>query len=561
MKKHRLQELAKFAAVSLVGAFPLFGIGEIDAQQLPMPPIVQANKTVAAPNSNGPLPAYSYASGMDRPLAPAQVVTTPSLVPPIVSGKPVTQKGSLAESKKPVNNLLTPIGSGIKQVKANAGPARVARAFSPAKMPVRAQGSGTRNIPAPAIQISPPSVMTAPRMTGELIPSPLSSSPTAPVISGSLVGPGGSAPAMSPSPMVVSPNYFDAAPVTDSVSMGSVVSGCGDCGGSGCSTCDTGCSDCGGGGCSSCGDGQATNDYGTYGSVSAARRYAYVEYLYMTREDGDITNSNFNPLGEFDFSPAWRFTFGQRPDMTQGREFSYFGTAGIDARQVTNDASNRLDSLFTAAGGLIASDLSAFNDATQHIQYKETDIHSIELNRVRWGWDVLKSFVGWRYVYMADQYQLDSTAFNSDGFGGFLPTTETGRYRMDTINHLLGAHIGAELFYDIGYRFSLSGMSKYGVYANLNKVDNFLVNGGTVLLDTEDNGANISSTWEIHLLAHYQIRQTARLRFGYNGMFLGNVATVADNFSPFVSPFTGFSGSDDDDAFVHGFSIGLELYR
>jgi hypothetical protein len=44
-------------------------------------------------------------------------------------------------------------------------------------------------------------------------------------------------------------------------------------------------------------------------------------------------------------------------------------------------------------------------------------------------------------------------------------------------------------------------------------------------------------------------------------MFLGRVATVSDNFSPFVSPFTGFNASDEDDAFLHGFSFGLEIYR
>ena len=126
---------------------------------------------------------------------------------------------------------------------------------------------------------------------------------------------------------------------------------------------------------------------------------------------------------------------------------------------------------------------------------------------------------------------------------------------------LFGGHIGAELFYDIGYRFSLSGVSKFGVYANINEVDNFLVNNDVTLLDTEDNSATISTTYDLQFLAHYQIRQTARVRVGYNALFLGNVATVADNFTPFVSPFTGFDGSDNDDAFIHGFTFGLEIYR
>jgi hypothetical protein len=542
MKKQKLHPLAKIAAVSLVGAFPLFGLGDTKAQQV----------------SQMPESSY-YAGSAPATLSPVRIGSESKILPPIISGKPITAAPAVQAAKQAGKNLLAPIGSGVKQVKGAYDPNKVARAFSPAKIPVRTQGSSTRN-PLPAIQIPAPSSIVSPPAVTSVLQNGGSMMPSAPVISGSLVTQGSMPSVMSsPEPMVASPNYFDAAPVYDSVPMPSVIaSGCSDCGGAA-GGCDGGCDSCGTGGCYD--PKQINCDYGTFGSVSAARRYAYLEFLYLTREDGDITNSNFNPLGEFDFGPGWRITLGQRPDMTQGREFSYFGTAGIEASQTTNDSRNRLDALFSPLGGLVDDDLSAFNDAFRHVQSKETDLHSLEINRVRWGWDVLKSFVGWRYIYMADEYELQSTAFRRDAFGSFLSDSESGRYRMDTINHLLGAHIGAELFYDIGYRFSLSGMSKYGLYANINKVDNFFENDGTVLLNTENNGANLSSTWEVHLMAHYQIRQTARVRFGYNGMFLGNVATVSDNFTPFVSPFTGFSGSSDDDAFVHGLTLGLEIYR
>ncbi|QEG23070.1 BBP7 family outer membrane beta-barrel protein [Mariniblastus fucicola] len=552
MKKQKLQQFAKFAAISIIGAFPVLGLSEISAQQPSlMPPIVQGTPSSARPDVD-----YSYSSGMSKPLAPARMAENSGIVPPIISGNPIGVGVAAGTSQSnPANGLLAPIGSGIKQVAGRVEPALVGRAFSPAKMPVLAQEISQPGIGVPAIQIpSPMSIApTSPRNMSVLPGAGMDASmQAAPVISGSLVSPGMPQSIMDSGSMTVAPGYFEAGPVVDAIPMESVVAGCGSCGDSSCDTCGPN---------GSYNPNQINCDYGTYGSVSAARRYAYLEMLYLTREDGNITNSNFNPLGEFDFNPGWRITLGQRPDMTQGREISYFGTAGIEASQTTNNAENRLNALFVTGGGLISDDLSAFNGASQHIQFKETSVHSIELNRVRWGWDVLKSFVGWRYVYMDDKYQLDSTAPNRDIFGNVAPGFETGQYRIDTINHMLGAHIGAELFYDIGYRFSLSGLSKFGAYANINKVDNFLQNGGTTLLDTEDNNANISTTYELQLMAHYQIRQTARLRFGYNGMFLGNVATVADNFSPFVSPFTGFSGSDDDDAFVHGFSLGLEIYR
>jgi hypothetical protein len=559
MKKQKLHLIAKIAALSIVGTMPVLVSSDANAQDS-LPPIVQGVQSSKLPVADA---TYSYTRDAKKPLVPTFVMEkeTP---PPIVSGRASTLRKS-DESKSAEKGLLAPIGTGVVKQVAGAlepGKLRIARAFSPAKMPVRTQGSSTRSAPVPAVQIpSPISVrepqLFAPPSDGMIQGSDIS--PMAPpIISGSLITPSAQNPTMQPGP-VTAPNYFDASPQVNAVTMQSVVSGCGDCGTSGCSSCQTGGCD-GSGSCDSCGPGGCYNknqincDYGTYGSVSAARRYAYLEYLYLTREDGDITNSNFNPLGEFDFGSGIRLTFGQRSDMTQGREISYFGAFDIETEQTTNDSLNRLNALFAPGGGLFTSDLSAFNNASQHIQAKETSLHSLEYNRVRWGWDVLKSFIGARYIYMDDQYQLNSTA---PTFGG----TETGIYRLDTLNHLLGAHIGAELFYDIGYRFSLSGVSKFGLYANVNKGDVFLQNDDTVILNTESNDAAFSTTYDLSLLAHYQIRQSARLRFGYNAFYLSNVATVSDNFTPFVSPFTGFDSSDEDDAFIHGFSFGLEIYR
>ena len=339
MKKQKLHRLATFAAISLVGAFPLFGLGQASAQQV-IPPIVQGKPVTAKPS-------YSYTGAESKPLAPVLIGSKQPVVPPVISGKQL----SVASTN---SNLLSPIGSGIKQVKGTLDPKRVARAFSPATIPVRTQGSSTRNITTPAIQIPAPSGISSLQPSSVLQDSsPISQPfPSPPVISGSLVTQNTVPSVISgPAPAVVGPNYFDAGPATNQVALPSVVSGCSDCGGGGCDSCSAGNPNVN--------PNQVNCDYGTFGSVSAARRYAYLEFLYLTREDGDVNNSNFNPLGQFDFSPAWRFTIGQRPDMTQGREFSYFGTSGIDTTQVTNDSNNRLNALFSAAGGLIPADLSA----------------------------------------------------------------------------------------------------------------------------------------------------------------------------------------------------------
>ena len=332
MKKQKLHHITRIAALSFLGALTVLGTGEAAQQSGAasnmMPPIVSGSSQKGRTKAKLLVPSDSRES------------SAPVNVPAIVKGNGKA------------------VGTGIvQQVSGKLEPLKqpmIAKAFSPAKIPVSNQGSGTRNVPAPAIQIP------SPMGSQSVIVPPMDSmqnsiAPSAPVISGSLVSPDNGQ-------IAVSPNYFDAAPVMDPVPMNSVVGNCST------GTC---------GSCDSCNNGRGYDpkrincDYGTYGSVSAAKRYAYLEALYMTREDGDITNSNFNPLGEFDFGLGWRFTLGQRPDMTQGREISYFGTMDIENRQVTTNAENRLDALFSPAGAIISDDLSAFFDANRHVQYKE----------------------------------------------------------------------------------------------------------------------------------------------------------------------------------------------
>lgn len=562
-----------------------------------LPPIVKSGQQLAnsaGPSSAGPNGGSSVPVGSGTLLsAPARDLVTEPLLE-VQSAQPARSRGlfsSLFARKKNAKSQqaekfagsvsdsgrIAPIASTVDEnaskvaqataIQSNAAESyRIARAAPPApivKEPVLRtplQGSGARN----AIQGSGTRSVLDAFDSGLPGAGPLTG-PNPPIVSGTLVSPqagqplpsGSAAADQFTSPRFVDggtgqdPTFFDAVPAQDSSVVGpSVVS---HDHGSG-----SGCESCGPGGCY---DSNRINcDYGTFGSVSAASRYANFDFLYYTREDGDINNSNFNPLGDFDGAPGWRVTLGARQDRLMGREISYFGVSPIETSSTTTDPQNRLNALFVPTGGLAGGDISSFFNAETQTQFKDSVIHSIESNRVRWGWDVLKSFVGWRYIYFSDDYELNSTAPVLDGFGN-TTGTESGRFRLDTNNHLIGGHIGAEVFYDVGFRLSLSVISKFGVFANINKVDYFLENDGLTVLDSEDDGATFATNYELGIMAHYQIRQSARIRVGYNGFFLGNVATVSDNFSGVVTPFTGFDGSDSDDAFIHGLSVGLEIFR
>ena len=77
---------------------------------------------------------------------------------------------------------------------------------------------------------------------------------------------------------------------------------------------------------------------------------------------------------------------------------------------------------------------------TSQTESQSAEFHSLEFNRVTYGWDVIKSFGGFRIIYLDDDYQTTTTNI----FG------ETGDFELAAINNLFGVHIGGEIFYDIG---------------------------------------------------------------------------------------------------------------
>ncbi len=306
---------------------------------------------------------------------------------------------------------------------------------------------------------------------------------------------------------------------------------------------------------------------GYFGAMSRARRYSELDVLYMTRTDGDIVLSNFGGLGSFDANLGWRATLGLRTDETHGREMSYFGTTELDKEINRTDARSRLSALFTPSSFFSAGEAAPFFNAEIQNERMQTQLHSVEFNKVRWGWDVVKSFIGLRYIYVNDEYEM----FSQRQFAAVPPSfsnptgtparTETGNFRLNAQNNLVGVHIGRELFYDVGYRLSFSGLGKAGVYANVNKFESSASNTGTTFQSNENNNSTVATSLDLNLTGHYQLSRRARFRVGYQALLLDNVASVSDNLSGTLSPFLGANTGDSDSMFFHGINLGLEFYR
>ncbi len=500
--------------------------------------------------------------------------------------------------------------------------ARVARA------PSATQGSGTRNVIGSGIQAEP--AIAAPSMppaavSGQVMsPSVMQADPVmpaAPTISADSEMIVGGEQSVFSDPQATSVVDSGTSIVEGPISNGTVIGGTsvvasGPIASDGCSTCNTsvgntsgavGCDSCGScncgpGGCYNPAD--ITSKAGLYGSVGEARSYAHVEGMYFDRRRGDVTFTDAIRLNGFEGNGGMRLTFGNRFDAINGRELSYMGTAPIEGFNTIDGTSFTVPAPFVTTGdtraaispfGFFTEALPAvpgslgpplvipqpavasiFNPADTLTQSKSSYFHTIEFNRVRWGWDVFKSFVGIRYIYVDDEYSLTGSNANANAIArpgdpnGANATT--GQFQIDATNNLIGPHIGAEFFYDVGYRWSVSLNGKLGVYANFNEVDSRLTADGNNFFDREAESTAFASSVEVGLTAHYQISPRGRFRLGYNVFHLEDIATVTGNLPGLgedsdgvirrtINRSSGSTNNDNGRMTFLGLAFGLEFFR
>ena len=321
----------------------------------------------------------------------------------------------------------------------------------------------------------------------------------------------------------------------------------------GCQSCDAGavsnCTSCGTGGCSD--PSEIDRRFAACGFISRARSYALFDVLYFNRESGEPRTMNLNPANEFDGGLGARVTIGRRQDAANGREFTYLGAFDLDDQGTVTDPLGRIQPLFVPDGTFLGfGDLSGFAGVTTLSEEIETQFHSFEYNRVRWGWDVVKLLFGARYILLEDEYISQTQALSG----------ATGSFEIDAINHMIGPQIGAELFYDVGYRWSVSGFGKVGYLLNAFDADFEVINNDFTVVDGGDNSTTGTFLLDLGITGHYQLSSSSRFRLGYNLIYLDGVATSEETVPLTLSPFGPDDGGDDE-AFFHGLSIGLEFYR
>lgn len=538
-----------------------------------LPPIVQRNSNnvpSAAPGNPGPA---------NRSLQPTFEQPAQSALPPITR-PPATQGLPPAAQKRPLTSK-----AGVP-IYSSSSPTIPAPAFNPT-----IQGSGTRSIPQQGSATRSPLNQDS-GLRSQSSPSPGSGSRTLPPIippSSTLeseIAPPDFNDLQTPDDLPTLPtveidqpgSVIELSPRSSaprSFSQGGIVESTGPVSTPGTndffdqqgaaavpgSPIDVGCSSCGPSGCYDPAMVQSQN--GCCGAVVNAGYYFFADALFWTRGDGDVQLSTFFGLNDFNFVGGGRFTLGYRENATQGRELTYFGIGNLDEEE-TQTSAGGLQPTFGIAGGLSLP--TGFVNANLHTQTKETQVHSLEYNRIRWGWELLKSFVGVRYIYFDDSVSFFGTSSNAGN--------PNALFTQNSVNNLFGVHGGWELFYDVGFRTSASFSSKFGAYVNSADVDTNVFNFGSQILDQEVDDAAIASTIEFNLMTHFQLSPRSRFRAGYDVLLGWGLFTVENNIprdafipgvGPGTVPLTPLTGTElntnNGPVVFHGPSIGFEIFR
>ena len=276
----------------------------------------------------------------------------------------------------------------------------------------------------------------------------------------------------------------------------------------------------------------------------------YVNYdaLWLRRSNDEffsLSQNTFMPDFEYEF--GGRYTVGGLSDCVNGWEGVYTGPYDWQ-RQSAVLAAGSLQSRFVPGGTYTAAEIDTFNNANQHVQAWRSRLNSFELNRRWWTWDVLSTLIGVRYVDYEENY-----LFLSDSARGL------GRFQNNATNRMVGAQIGADVLYPVSLRTNFGIRGKAGVYANFDEVRASLQNGAITVINAADSSVDVAGLIEMGFFTNYQIVPSVRLTAGYEFWYMPGIATVPGQGPQFVNPSSATRVNNDQELFLHGGSVGVQV--
>jgi len=262
--------------------------------------------------------------------------------------------------------------------------------------------------------------------------------------------------------------------------------------------------------------------------------------LLFSREDVEYSFSNAFDLGELGYEEGGRISLIRHIDCLDAWEISFISP--IEWEESGQVAGVGLNSLLTST----TLNLSEFNNATLHEQLYQSQLGSLEFNRRWFGWDVISTFAGVRYLNLSEDF-----LFTSTGAAG------TGALAVETNNHLLGGQVGLEMMFPIGRWMTMSTM-KGGLYGNSVDGNMSLVNNGVGQFNNRAEDIEFAATFEFGYHVSFQITPSIKVRGGYEFLWLYGISLAPDQV---LAPLTAFTGDvlDDDETYYHGATGGVEI--
>lgn len=272
--------------------------------------------------------------------------------------------------------------------------------------------------------------------------------------------------------------------------------------------------------------------------------YTSADAMYMDRRSTRyLTLSEAFFLPDFDRELSGRATVGQRFDCSDGWEASYVGPLEFETGVAVTAPG--LTPIFVAYG----IDISAFMDGQYQALYYDSRLHSFELGKKTWAWDVMSQSLGVRYLYLEEDFLFESV--NN--------VAEAGSFRTETTNHIVGLQYGIDLLYPYGPRWVFGGKAKLGAYGNFIDGKSRLVNAGVIQFDNESDKGQFAALGEFGIYADYKILPRVTARAGYELWWLYGVALAGEQEHYVLTRYAGRSLNSDGDILYQALTAGVEI--
>ncbi len=284
-----------------------------------------------------------------------------------------------------------------------------------------------------------------------------------------------------------------------------------------------------------------------FGLGCPPRTYAIAEAFALRREG----NSNFSlssggRFDSYDYDLAGRITIGRTYDCLDGWEASYAGPFRWK-QEFTSFSDGNLQTFLLPGRALTDGDFAAFNNADSHRQTRTSELHSGEVSRRWWGWDVFSMKLGARYLRVEEGYEL----FSQSG-GGF------GTFQRDFQNDIGLVQLGIDMMAPLG-PWTFGAKVNGGVGINFNSGSLLLADNGGVTLDNSNSSEQFAFLIEAGLFSIYRLTDRVSIHAGYEAWYLWGVATPYGQDNTPVNFDSGLSYYERDDIFYHGGTLGLEI--